>query len=70
MSHTEKKRLLINTIRTLEHRMVMIQHVECYDGVKTLVERDCEIEALRGHLRCAHGSLALLVEQELTQEVA
>lgn len=64
MSLREKKRVLIKTIRKLEDRIVAIKHIEAYDGIKTLSERDLEIEVLQGHLRCAHGALVMLVEEE------
>jgi hypothetical protein len=64
MTICERKLMIVGAIRKLEDRLCALKYCE-YDGVKTLGERDAEIEVLQEHLRCAHAVLVLINEEEL-----
>lgn len=67
MTTAERKILIVNAIRKLEQELCILKYAHEYDGVRSLTERDTDIEILQHHLHSAHGALLLLAEEELRQ---
>lgn len=66
MKTDEKKKLIVNAIRELERSLCNLKYGE-YDGVKSVTEREVEIESLQVHLRSAHTMLLQVTELELEE---
>lgn len=64
MSAADKVRqdLVLKMIKELKDRLSVLRYCE-YDGVKSIEQRDAEIEVLQKQLHCAHSYLVSFLEQ-------
>ncbi len=68
MTTTERKKMLINTIRKLENKMVCLRYCEA-DCDQSRMNVEAEIDSLRLHWQDARTMLVVATEEEL-QEAA
>jgi len=66
MENREKKRIIINTIKKIDERMVLIAH--CFDNIP-LLERETALEKLRRKRVDLVQTLIVITDNEL-EEVA
>lgn len=66
MTLAERKRIVVNAIRYIERKLIVLKHCE-YDGAMSVAEREAEQDRLQSHLRGAHGALLLINEEEIEE---